>query len=392
MQKSGCSHSAAARPPLLLLAYGLLLAVLLAACARGDAPEDEFRIGLLGPLTGAAQPYTGHLWAERLVAGINAQGGLDVGGRKLKVRLLVADTGSQMERALSAAVRLIQHERVSALVGPYYSRQAILVANATEAAQVPMVTPTASSPQVTQGRSYAFRICLVDTLQGQFLARFAFQDLGLRRVAVLYDESDEYTRGLARYFADAFERLGGQVERLSHPSGRTDFSAQIRRIRAAGSQALFLPNYAQDVVRQMIQARAGGFGGLFLGGDSWEGDKAVTALPQAQGSFFSANFSSEYMSADIRREAERLRAEAGVPLDSDEALALDALGVILAAARAVGSVDPVSLRAGLASLRGYEGFTGQLSFEAGGDAVRGAHILAIKGGQARCRRILEPEL
>ncbi|MBA4358077.1 MAG: hypothetical protein C0405_10175, partial [Desulfovibrio sp.] len=158
-----------------------------------------------------------------------------------------------------------------------------------------------------------------------------------------------------------------------------------------GSQALFLPDYAQDVVRQMIQARAGGFGGLFLGGDSWEGDKAVASLPQAQGSFFSANFSPQDMTPDRRKEAQRLQAGAGVPLDGDEALALDALGVILAAARAVGSVDPVALRAGLASLRGYEGFTGRLSFAAGGDAVRSAHVLAIEAGQARCRRVVGPE-
>lgn len=387
MQRCKRSHFALAGLSALLLVGVLLL--WLAACGRSSEPEDEFRIGFLGPLTGAAQPYAGHLWAERLVAGINVGGGLEVGGRRLKVRLLVEDTGSQMERALSAAVRLIRHKRVSALVGPYYSRQAIPVAIAAEAAQVPMVTPTGSNPQVTLGRSYVFRACLVDTGQGQVLARFAYQDLGLRRVGVLFDESDEYNRGLAGYFSDAFARLGGQVTQERYLAGDTDFSKALARIRSSGAEALFLPNYAQDVVRQMVQARAGGFRGLLLGGDSWEGNKAVVALPQAQGAIFFANFSSEQMDAGVRKEAERLQSEMGDSLDSDEALALDALGLILAAARAVGSVDPVTLRAGLASLRGYQGFTGQLSFSGGGDAVRSAHIMTITDGQARCRRELE---
>ena len=363
----------------------------LSACSRGAAPDEELRIGLLAPVTGTAQPYTGHVWAERLVARINAEGGLAVGGRKLKVRLLVEDTGGQAERTLSAAVRLIRQERAAALVGPYYSRDAILVANATEDAQVPMVSPTASNPQVTLGRKYAFRVCLVDTVQGRFMAQYAFQALGLRSVAVLYDESDTYPQGLARYFADAFAALGGKVvAQEGYPGGAADFSTQLGRIRAAKAQALYLPNYAQDVVLQMAQARRAGFGGVFLGGDSWEEGTSVLELPAAQGSFFTANFAHGLMGEAARRQAGPLETVAGAPLDSDGAMVLDALGVVLAAAQAVGSVDPVSLRAGIASLHGYEGFSGRLSFEHGGDAQRSAHVLAIEGGQARCRRELEP--
>ena len=392
MREDGHTHLAVARLRRTLGRCLLALALLgLAACSGAGAADEEFRIGLLAPVTGTAQAYTGHLWAERLVAQVNAQGGLDVGGRKLKVRLLVEDTGGQVERTLSTAVRLIRQERVAALVGPYYSRGAIPVANATEAAQVPMVSPTASNPQVTLGRKYAFRVCLVDTVQGRFMARYAFHVLGLRSVAVLYDESDTYPKGLARCFAEAFAALGGKVvAQEGYPGGAADFSTQLGRIRAAKAQALYLPNYAQDVVLQMVQARAAGFGGVFLGGDSWEEGTSVLESPAAQGSFFTANFAHGLMGEAARRQAERLEAVAGVPLDSDGAMMLDALGVVLAAAQAVGSVDPVSLRAGIASLRGYEGFSGRLSFEQGGDAQRSAHILGIEGGQARSRKELGP--
>ena len=223
------------------------------------------------------------------------------------------------------------------------------------------------------------------------MARFAREDLGLRRAAVLYDEADAYPSGLARLFCEAFERLGGQVTaRESYATGAADFAAQIARIRASGAQVLFLPNFSKDVVRQMTQARTVGFSGVFLGGDSWGTDTALRGLAEAEGAFFSSDYAEESLSGQNRVEAERYHTELGVPLDKNAALTLDALGVLLAAASAVGSVDPVSLRAGIASLREYEGFTGRLSFGHGGDAARSAHILVIEGGQTRCRKQLGP--
>jgi len=213
--------------------------------------------------------------------------------------------------------------------------------------------------------------------------------LGLRRAAVLFDEADEYPRGLAGLFCDSFSHLGGQVlAREVYATGATDFAAQLARIRATGAQVLFLPNFPADVVRQMTQARAAGFTGVFLGGDSWDADKSIHVLPQAEGAFFSSDYAGPPLAGQALQEAEGYRKELGVPLDKNAALTLDALGVILAAAKAAGSVDPVSLREGIALLRDYEGITGKLSFGRGGDALRSAHIMAVQGGQAQSRKEL----
>ncbi len=364
---------------------------LLAVCSRGQNADEEFRIGLLLPLSSTPALSVSQRAAMSLVARVNAGGGVAVGGRRLRVRLLVEDTGSQVERVMAAAARLISQERVAALVGPYFSRDALPVAGVAEQSQVPLVSPSASNPLLTKDRNYVFRVCMVDTVQGRIMARFAREDLGLRRAAVLYDEADAYPSGLARLFCEAFERLGGQVTaRESYTTGAADFAAQLARIRASGAQVLFLPNFSKDVVRQMTQARTVGFSGGFLGGDSWGTDSALRDLAEAEGAFFSSDYAEESLSGQNRVDAERYRKELGVPLDKNAALTLDALGVLLAAASAVGSVDPVSLRAGIASLRGYEGFTGRLSFGHGGDAVRSAHILVIEAGQARCRKQLGP--
>lgn len=365
----------------------LLALLALAACSRGLAPDQELRIGLLIPQSAVASLAVSRDAAKAFVARVNAEGGLDVAGRRLKVRLLVEDTGGQVERVMTAAARLIRQERVSALVGPYYSRAALPVADVAEQSHVPMVSPSASNPLLTLDRKYIFRVCMVDTVQGRIMARFAHDDLGLRRAAVLFDEADAYPRGLAGLFCDSFSRLGGQaLAREAYATGATDFTAQLARIRASGAQVLFLPNFPADVVRQMTQARVAGFTGVFLGGDSWDVDQSVHVLPQAEGAFFSSDYAGPSLAGQALQEAERYRKELGVPLDKNAALTLDALGVILAAAKAAGSVDPVSLREGIASLRGYHGITGTLSFGRGGDAQRSAHILAIQGGQTQSRR------
>lgn len=361
-----------------------------AACSRAEAPAEELRIGFLVSLSSTPSLGTSRRAAELFVARVNAEGGLDLGGRRVKVRLLLEDTGDQVEGVMAAAARLVHQKRVSALVGPYYSRDALPVADLAESSRVPLVSPSASSPPLTKGRRYVFRVCLVDTVQGRVMARFAYADLGLRRAAVLYDEADAYPRGLALLFSEAFARLGGQVTaREIYATGAQDFAVQLARIRASGAQALFLPNFPADLNRQIVQARAAGFTGVFLGGDSWDTDKSIHALPQAQGSFFSSDYAADSLAGPARQEAERYQRELGAPLDKNAALTLDALGVVLAGAKAAASVDPVSLREGLASLRGYEGLTGRLSFEQGGDAARGAHVMAIEGGQAHSRKAPE---
>ncbi|PKN08527.1 MAG: hypothetical protein CVU73_08825 [Deltaproteobacteria bacterium HGW-Deltaproteobacteria-8] len=368
------------------LASWALLASL-AACSRAEAPEEDLRIGFLVPVSCSPSLDISRRAAELSVARVNAEGGLDLGGRRVKVRLLLEDTGGQVEGIMTAAARLIHQKRVSALVGPYFSRDALPVADVAESARIPLVSPSASSPPLTKGRRYVFRVCLVDTVQGRIMAQFAREDLSLRRAAVLYDEADAYPRGLALLFSESFTGLGGQVTaREIYATGASDFAAQLARIRASGAQALFLPNFPADLSRQIIQARAAGFTGVFLGGDAWALDQSIQALPQAEGSFFSSDYALESMAGPARQEVERYQRELGAPLDKNAALTLDALGVVLAGAKAAGSVDPVLLREGIASLRGYEGLTGRLSFEQGGDAVRGAHVLAIEGGQVHSRK------
>jgi branched-chain amino acid transport system substrate-binding protein len=375
----------------LLSALAALLAALLAAgCSRSEQEPTEFRIGMIAPITHSVR-FTGHLLAQARVDELNAQGGVEIGGRKLKVRLFVEDADSRVELAMSAMSRLIQQERVSAIIGPYYSRDAIPVAAAVESLRVPMLSPSATNPAVTRGHSYAFRVCQVDSDQGAALARYAHDELGLRKAAVLYDEADAYSAGLAGYFREAFASYPGTAlvsERYT--SGTTDFSDQLARIRAAHAQVLLLPNFPPDLALQLPQARAAGFAGLFLGGDSWDTDAGFHSLPEAQGSVYSTDYSDVAADPRLLASAQALAAKSGSEVVKNTALTLDALELVIAAAQRVGSTDPVSLRSGLAELSGFEGLTGLISFTGRGDPERSVYVVGIDGGSLALRARLAP--
>jgi len=375
------------------LALPLLLGCLavFAGCAREETKVEELRIGLMAPLSIPAR-FTGHLLAQARAEEINAQGGFEVGGRKLLVRLIVEDSGPSLEQTMSAMGRLVQQERVSAIIGPYYSREAIPVAAALEILRVPMLTPSATNPEVTRGRSFAFRVCQADSAQGRAVARYARNELGLRRVAVLYDEGDAYSSGLAQFFRDSFAAAPGEpVLMVAYPTGEQNFAAQLERIRASKAQGLFLPNFPGDLSTQIQQGRAQGFKGIFLGGDSWDTDPGFHALPEAQGAVYSTDFALAVANPKQLAAAQALAAKVGAQLIKNSASTLDALDLLLAAAKSAGKVDPASLRDGLAGIKGFDGLTGRISYNGSGDPELSIKILEISGGAEILRAHLTPE-
>lgn len=379
----------------LLCALCAALAALLALAACSGAPEPppgstELRIGLIANLSGPPA-FDAHALALARVAQVNAAGGVEVGGRRIPVRLIVADNAGQVEQSMAAVTTLVQRERVSAVIGPYLSREALPVAASLESLRVPMITPTASNPAVTRGRTFVFRMCQLDSDQGAALARVVHSTLGLRRAAVLYDEADAFSAGLAGYFRAAFTALPGvSLTMVPYASGTQNFLPLLARVAASGAQVLFLPNFPGDLALQLPQARAAGFSGQFLGGDSWDSERGFHALPEAQGALYSNNFMPEGSDPALLARAQALAADSDLPLVQNQALTLDALELLLAAATSAGSTDPVSLRSGLAATKGFKGLTGELSFNEDGDPERTMFLVAIQGGKRQFRARLDP--
>jgi branched-chain amino acid transport system substrate-binding protein len=361
--------------------------------APAAAPAD-IRIGLITTLSGdLAESYgSSTVDAARLaLRSVNDAGGLDVGGQKQKITLHIEDDQDRAELATRAAQKLINQDRVAALIGPSLSRNAIPVADVSEGARIPMISPNSTNPATTAGKKYVFRVDFIDPFQGRVIARFARDELHARSAAVLYDVASAYNKGIAEVFRQVFTEAGGQVVAFeSYTSGEKNFAPQMARIKQSGASVLFLPNYDNDVPSQAQQARQIGITATLLGADAW-GTLKSENLGELEGSFFSTDWSIEAPGEHSQAFVKRFRDGYNRPPNNIAALAYDAVGLLLASIRSQGKSDPEAIRGGLSAITEYAGATGTIGYAGGaGDPVKSALILQIKGGIVVLDRQVDP--
>jgi branched-chain amino acid transport system substrate-binding protein len=318
--------------------------------------------------------------AELAIKDINAQGGLLVDGVRRPIKLIYGDDQDNPEIAVNVAKRMINQDKVVALVGLPFSRLAIPVANVAEQAHIPMISSTSTNPETTAGKKYVFRVTFTDPFQGTVMAQFARNDLKVERAAVLYDQASDYNRGIAEVFKQAFTADGGTIVAFEpYVTGETDFRASLARIKANDAQVLFLPNYYTEVPVQAAQARELGLDIPLLGSDGWD-INALAALPDLDGSFISQSWHPDTANPPAQAFIKAYQAAYNGALPYDiEANTYDAFGILFQAIQNQKSSDPEAIRQGLANLS-YTGVTGAINYRDSGDPVKSAVIVQFKDG------------
>lgn len=367
-------------------AFSLVPAAVL-CCAGCGEPAPPIRIGLLPYLTGVRIEFSGQGTmdaAAMAVSEINATGGLLVAGQRHLVELRIRDAGEQVDFATAAARALINHDSVVALIGPQFSRDALAVAMLAEGDHIPMITPMASLPEVTRNRPFVFRMAFTDDEQGASLSRFAREDLRAQRAAVLYDVADDYARGLAETFQLGFLAGGGVI--VASETFTTDapsYRDQLGRIAATRPEVLFLPSYMPLVQGQMEQARAAGIEAVFLGTDVWDGN-VLSRIPVAEGAYQTAQWWPDTTVAAIANFMTRFQDRYGRRPAGTEAATWDAVRLLAAAIQAAGATEGTALQAALAATSGFQGVTGEISFDPDGNPTKSAVLLRLgPGGPVR---------
>lgn len=381
----------------------LFCLLLIASCSDRQLSEPaQIRLGVIAPITsaiGAGIPKVGQstLNAAKLAAEeVNQAGGVQMKHGKVKVKLIIEDSKDQAEGAISAARKLINQEGVLAIIGPQASRNAIPASKIAEAAKIPMISPWSTNPETTKGKEFVFRAGFVDTFQGQVMAKFTFQELGIRKAAVLFDEASDYNKGLAQIYKQSFEKLGGQVVAYeAYVTGQKDVSQQLSRIKESGAELVFLPNYYNEVPYQVAQAKKMGLNAIFLGSDTW-GNISEDNLPYLEGCYFSAHYSPDIEAAATREFVKKYKNAYGQLPDDVAALTYDAMGLFFLALRNIDDRQmqdasaPQAVRDGLRAIKKYEGVTGTMRYESSGDPVKSAVILQIKDGKPKFYKFAEP--
>jgi branched-chain amino acid transport system substrate-binding protein len=371
----------------------LITAIGLSAC--GEQKEETIRIGLIAPLKGeqAAFGQSALNAATMAIKEVSAAGGLDIGGHKVKIVLVIEDDQGLPETAALAAQKLINQENVVALVGPLLDRNAIPVSVAAQSARIPMISPTSTDRQTTANKSYVFRATYTNDFQGQVLARFAITDLGAandqRGVAVVYDIANAYNKGIAETFKTEFEKAGGRVPVFeSYTTGEKDFVRQLTRV-ASGVNLVVLPNYPAEVAMQVKQARAMGIFQTILGTDALA-EVNPADYPDLDRLFLTAPWHPNIPNESSQAFAKAYQAAYNQPPSSAAALTYDSVRMIFKAIQTQNKADSESIKTGLAQMGLYKGVTGDIQYQGSGDPVKSVAILQIKDNEFVFFKMVNP--
>ncbi len=183
--------------------------------------------------------------AKLAVDEVNANG--ELLGKKLVV--VESDNKSEPSESGNSVTKLVTQDEVVAVICPATSGCVAASAPITAASKIPQIAPSATAPGITveeagKVRDFVFRACFIDLFQGQVMAEFADRSLKVKKVAVLYDSSSDYSKGLATVFADTMEQKGGTVlVKKAFLAKDLDFKAALTKIKAAKPEAIFVPGY-----------------------------------------------------------------------------------------------------------------------------------------------------
>jgi branched-chain amino acid transport system substrate-binding protein len=266
------------------------------------------------------------------------------------------------------------------------------MAEKAQAAKVPMITPTSTSPAVTQKGDYIFRVCFIDPFQGFVMAKFAREKLKLTRVAVLQDNKSAYSIGLTDVFNQKFKELGGEiVGNESYSKGDTDFRAQLTAIRKGKPEAVFVPGYYTDVGIIARQARELGITAPLLGGDGWESDKLFELGGSAlEGSYFSNHYAVDNPDPVLKEFLAKYQKAYNAVPDSVAALAYDAARVAIEAMKRAPDLSGPALREEIAKTKNFPGVAGTITIDEHRDAVKQAVVLRVSNGKTEFVTTVEP--
>jgi branched-chain amino acid transport system substrate-binding protein len=376
----------------------LIFCFLIASCSESEKTQPEcLKIGVVCPVSDLDQPFSdGKValkTAELIAEDLNTRGGIDIGGRRIPIKLFSSDNKMQVEETLIAVRDLINHKGVSALIGPYTSRNAIPASKLCEKSQVPMITPTSTHPSVTEGKKYIFRVCIEDTFQSESLADFAYS-AGKRKAAVIFDAANEYSKYLSKVFCSEFKKLGGKIIfKENYLTGEKNFSDIIFKAADSGSDLLFLPNFSEDSSNQISAAKKAGFKGMILGSDAWYSEPLLLN-PDAEGTYFSSNVSPDQMKGEGGKFIKRLNDKYGVDAaKTDFSLTTyDAMSLLFDAVKRAESTDPDRIRQALSRSRIFHGITGKFVYtEASGNPKRNVWIMKIEEGKVRLFKEIKPQ-
>ena len=366
----------------LLLGFCLVFSTAAVAFA-----QDTIKIGNIAPLTGPIATYgQSHRNGVQLAVDlVNKDGGI-LGKR---IELINEDDQGDPVVGASAAHKLIERDKVVAIVGPVPSTIGMAVAPIAENAKVPMVV-TGTNPAITPGKNFVFRSCWTDDFQGVVMAKFCREELKVDTAAVLYDLGNDYAKSVAEVFVKNFQELGGKILTVqTHPTGAMDFRAQLSIIKSHDPEVFFFSDFYNDANLIGRQAREVGINSIFVGSDGW--DSPDLDLKALDGAYYCSHFSKEDPRPETRKFVSDYKDKHGSEPDLLAIMGYDAALIVMNGIKQAGTTDREAVAKAITATQGLAGAQGDITLDANGDPkTLPAAILKIENGDIRYLMSFQP--
>jgi branched-chain amino acid transport system substrate-binding protein len=353
------------------------------------ALAETIRIAVASPFTGALAGYGDNVkdGVTLKVEEINAQGGID--GKEIRVEWM--DEQCEPREAATVSSRIAQNRNIVGVVGHLCSSAHLAALPAYLRHGVPVVAPTTTAVSISEqskdrsGKTWAFRVVYRDDYQGEFLARYVNEVLGLENIAVFYENND-YGIGLKDAFINKANELGlNIVGQEAYVSGSSDFNPQLTRLRGRNPDGLFISGYYPEGALIAGQADNLGMKVAKFGADGFDNvDYISLAGSAAENTYLTVPFLADAAEGEAKEFLENFRNRFNREVDWMSANAYDAAGILLQAIAEAGA-DRAKVREYIATINSpenaYEGIAGLTYFNDKGDTLKPAFVKMVKDGQ-----------
>jgi branched-chain amino acid transport system substrate-binding protein len=350
--------------------------------AEGNTVEgDTIKLGLVASQNGALRPWgvDSIAGAQLAVDEANAQGGV----KGKKIQLVVSDSNSNAEQGKSAAERLASQDKVIALLGEVASGITMQMSDVAFEKGLPLVAVGATRTDLTKERGNVFRVCYTDDFQGPVMAKFAYDELGLRKVALLTDKQQPYSKGLSDSFRSAFTKLGGEiVDEQFYESGATDFKGILTNVKTHTPDGLFMSGYFSETGPIARQAKEVGLNVKMLGGDGWDSSEILQTGGEAiVGAFFCNHYNNEETRPEVKNFLDKWKAKYNgqLPGTTMGALGYDAAALTIDALKRAKELNSKSLTEAIENTENFQGVTGTITLKGmNGNPSKRALVVELK--------------
>ncbi|WP_333593635.1 ABC transporter substrate-binding protein [Anaerospora hongkongensis] len=367
-------------------ALAMVFAAAAAGCGGGQAPAQSgnsaagaAKIGVVSFLSGGGAAY-GEAIRQGLELArdeINAKG-------KTKLELVFEDSKGEKNEAINATNKLIHKDNVLAIIGPTLSGEMFAAGPIASQAGVSIMGTSTTAEGITDIGDYVFRNSLPESLALPSVVKKAKEKLGLKKVAIMYSNNNDFTVSGFKTFEQAIKDNGLETVTVETFADKdTDFSAQLTKIAALKPDAIFISALYQEAALILKKAREIGVTVPVIGNNGFNSPQLIKlAGSAAEGAVVASPWYPGKEDEKVKNFVAAFKAKYNKEPDQFSAQAYDALYIMANAIENAGSTtDRKKLRDSLATVKDFQGVTGKFAFDAKRNPAMDVTILVVKDGK-----------